>query len=766
MANIYEGNKPFVFISYCHKDKPSVMPIIEALEASGVRLWYDRSIEGGEKWEKCITAHIKASSCFLLFVSHNYEGSENCLRELTFASKYKIPTVSMFLERFQPGDDLEWNLCREQWQYCDDFPSARALADKLIRAPKVAACRIDGSNAEKKLRPAAPAPVQQSVKLTAANFLKRATIALEDGDWGDAAAFCEQVLNMDPENPQAYLTLLLAKMKVKNTEQLATAAAFSEDNKYYKKLLRFADEATKASLAQALTKAKNEKLRAENEAAKVAPSPAQALTKAKNVKLRAENEAAEVAPSPAQALTTAKNEKLRAENEAAKVDFKKNATIENGVLKKYNGSEAHVSIPNDVIIISEKAFSGCKALTSVTIPDSVTRIGRYAFENCERLTSVTIPNSVTSIGTWAFFSCKALTSVTIPDSVSYIDANPFADCSNLTEIVVSAENPLFFVENGHLIDKRTKTLISGCANTPIPTNGSVIRIGNTAFSRCEALTSVTIPDSVTGIDEYAFSGCKALTSVTIPGSVSHIAKNPFSGCGNLAEIAVSAENPNFFVENGHLIDKRTKTLITGCRALTSVTIPNSVTRIGESAFSGCSALTSVTIPDSVTSIGESAFSGCSALTSVTIPNGVTRIEAGAFSSCGVLTSVTIPNGVTSIGFRAFSGCSALPSVTIPNSVTSIGLSAFSDCINLTLVTIPDGITKIGFDIFSGCIALTSVTIPSSVTWISEDAFKKCDNITIFTPKNSFAWKWAEKRHIPVKKMRTLGMHALLPIIGK
>jgi hypothetical protein len=117
----------------------------------------------------------------------------------------------------------------------------------------------------------------------------------------------------------------------------------------------------------------------------------------------------------------------------------------------------------------------------------------------------------------------------------------------------------------------------------------------------------------------------------------------------------------------------------GCRGLTSVTIPDSVTEIGEegeefwgrSVFGGCSSLTSVTIPNSVTDIWPCAFCGCSGLTSITIPDSVTLIARDAFADCSSLTSVTIGNSVTKIGKFAFYGCSGLTSVTIPDSVTEI-----------------------------------------------------------------------------------------------
>ena len=163
-----------------------------------------------------------------------------------------------------------------------------------------------------------------------------------------------------------------------------------------------------------------------------------------------------------------------------------------------------------------------------------------------------------------------------------------------------------------------------------------------------------------------------------------------------------------------------------------MTIPNSVTSIGNSAFKGCSSLTSVTIPNSVTSIGSSAFYGCTGLTSITIPNNVTSIGGSAFSGCTGLTSVTIPNSVISIGNYAFQNCTGLTSVTIPNSVISIGSYAFQNCTGLTSVTIPNSVTSIGVSAFYNCSSLTYVIIPSSVTNIGSSAFEGCTGLASVT----------------------------------
>ena len=239
---------------------------------------------------------------------------------------------------------------------------------------------------------------------------------------------------------------------------------------------------------------------------------------------------------------------------------------------------------------------------------------------------------------------------------------------------------------------------------------SVTSIGGSAFC-CSFLTSITIPNSVTSIGGYAFAACPSLTSID-----------------------VDANNPNYASIDGMLYDKKRITLIACPGGKTKVSIPNSVTSIGNCAFYGCSSLTSVTIPNSVTSIGELAFYDCSSLTSITIPNSVTSIGYEAFYDCSSLTSITIPNSVTSIGARAFYNCSSLTSITIGNSVTSIGDRAFSGCSSLTSVTIGNSVTWIGYEAFYGCSSLTSVqwNAKKYSDFAYSSPFNDCEQITSFT----------------------------------
>ena len=264
---------------------------------------------------------------------------------------------------------------------------------------------------------------------------------------------------------------------------------------------------------------------------------------------------------------------------------------------------------------------------------------------------------------------------------------------------------------------------------------------------------VVIPEGVTSISDFAFGLNSTMTSVTIPKTVTAIGEDTFSTCSGLTKFVVKSGNPSYSSQDGVLYNKD-KTLLMLCPAKKTGTlsIPDTVTSLGDWAFELCAELTGITIPKSLISIGRFTFGACRSLTSISVDSG-----NPAFSSQdGVLynkdrttlimcpakkTSVSIADSVTTIGEKAFSGCGKLKSISLPASVTSIGNSAFVGCSGLTNLTLPSSVKTVGAYAFQYCTALESVFVPKSVTSIGMWAFIDCDSLaTVYYAGSREEWE--------------------------
>lgn len=198
----------------------------------------------------------------------------------------------------------------------------------------------------------------------------------------------------------------------------------------------------------------------------------------------------------------------------------------------------------DFTFIGDRAFAGCKSLTSLDIPANVTVIGREAFRDCRMLSDVTLREGLEEIGDRAFAGCVSLGAAMLPDSVVRVGVNPWTGCLHITWAYVSPRNPSLASVDGVLYSKADKRLIcypSAHRGASFDIPRGVRIIGDEAFIYASFPTEVTIPDSVTQIGNRAFCGCSRLVSVIIPGSVADIGNDAFADCPVLT-LTVSKES--------------------------------------------------------------------------------------------------------------------------------------------------------------------------------------------------------------------------------
>ena len=355
--------------------------------------------------------------------------------------------------------------------------------------------------------------------------------------------------------------------------------------------------------------------------------------------------------------------------------------------------------------IGVSAFSGTNPahprFKEIQIPNSVETIGTNAFQNCQDLESITLPASLKTIESSAFSYCLNLSEIRLPTSLKAIQSYVFDGCSSLETVFYDgslAQWSRINTSNGFL-GYSSPSLVMGDytaqfipvkdENDPNPPQKTVTITKYTGTESTVILPSTINSWPVTKIGEAAFQDNTTITSVTIPASVTEIGANAFAGCTNLTSVTYGGDWSNLTIQSGNpavedaaneqlfefeFTPDNTAVIVNNykCKGTAAdVTIPSCykgkpVTAINNAAFPN-SAVTSVTIPDSITSIPDAAFVNCSQLTNISIPNSVTYIGYSAFSSCTSLKSITLPSSLSTIGNSAFAGCPSSMTVTYPGS---------------------------------------------------------------------------------------------------
>lgn len=225
---------------------------------------------------------------------------------------------------------------------------------------------------------------------------------------------------------------------------------------------------------------------------------------------------------------------------------------------------------------------------------------------------------------------------------------------------------------------------------------TVSALGEDCFNDCEALKTVTFPDSVVKLSDYAFHGCESMTTLTIPAQISTIGSFVFEGCTTLTEILVADGNENYVSVDGVLFGSNMDVLVRypAAKSAAKYTIPESCTVISPWAFTDCSGLLELDMT-SVTAIGADAFFCATSLENVTLSEGITELIGPSFAYCTNLKSVTLPSTLKTIGDKCFYGCVSLQNAQLPDGLLSIGEMAFYGCVQIKEMSVPASVETIG-----------------------------------------------------------------------
>ena len=476
-------------------------------------------------------------------------------------------------------------------------------------------------------------------------------------------------------------------------------------------------------------------------------------------------------------------------------------TIGQGAFKNCSGI-TQITIAQGVESIGNEAFMGLSALSEIKIPEGITTIPKDCFNSCTSLTKIELPSSLKTIEEEALRMCSSLTTLTLneglveikgeallgvpistlhlPSTLTSLGTEYIGDVfeeagqipanTAMKSITVASGNTAFTAYDGLLYDvSGTKVVFCPRGATEASVKSGTTEIGDYAFFMCFDLITVNIPDTVTKIGDNAFHYCEALKNCTLPKKLEYVGNSAFFGCEAWSDFeipeSVSYIGPYGFAECAaeeiNVPEGVTRieqyTFYGYETTLEKVTLPSTLTYIGDVAFGFDKELKEIVIPEGVTEIGKQAFSRCDALTSVTLPSTLTTIREGAFQgkddgSTNSLTEIYIPSTVTLIEPEAFAHREKSLTIITDSYTSAAAEYANENGFNLKLeaevnledfvidengvlteykgtkrdITLPDTVKIIGEGVFAeeegSTFNLKSIVIPSSVTEIRKDAF--------------------------------------------